>query len=192
MRGKKLSFSDDESSDETSEFDPGDYVPPKAISKKGEKNLNICSSLKKSNVNVSSAATKIPQPPKVTPKYESATTITKSVGHRNFLVSLSNAVPMSNAHPDAMKYRLDYKNTKEKLCKELYKLYNEKVFDNKLPRDLSIEWNVRMRGTAGYCYNKKCVRSITGMVKSSRIVLATKVRFSLFFSCLYNHMKALF
>jgi len=82
---------------------------------------------------------------------------------------------MSNAHPDAKKYRSDYKNNKEALCKELYKLYNEKVFDDKLPRDMPIEWNIRMRGTAGYCYNKKSMKSLSGIVKSSRIVLATKV-----------------
>lgn len=89
---------------------------------------------------------------------------------------------MSQAHPDAKKYRLDYKNNKEKLCKKLYKLYNEKVFDNKLPQDMSIEWNIRMRGTAGYCYNKKSVNNFGGNVlRSSRIVLATKVCFFLFF-----------
>lgn len=82
---------------------------------------------------------------------------------------------MNNAHPNAKKYRLDYKNYKEELCKKLYEVYNEKVFDNKLPRDMSIEWNVRMRGTAGYCYNKKSVKSLSNVVKSSRIVLATKV-----------------
>lgn len=72
---------------------------------------------------------------------------------------------------------MNYKNLKEDLCKELYKLYNEKVFDDKLPQDMPIEWNVRMRGTAGYCYNKKSIRSLTGIVRSSRIVLATKVGF---------------
>lgn len=38
--GMRLSFSDDDSSG-TSEFDPGDYVPPKPISKKSEKR-NTC------------------------------------------------------------------------------------------------------------------------------------------------------
>jgi len=98
------------------------------------------------------------------------------MGCKTFLESLSNMIPINQVHPNAKKYRLDYKNNKEELCKKLYDLYNEKVFDNKLPRDMSIEWNVRMRGTAGYCYNKKSVKSLSrSVVKSSRIVLATKV-----------------
>lgn len=117
--------------------------------------------------------------PKVTPKFESTTT--KSVRCKTFLESLSNTIPISQAHQDAKKYRLDYKSYKEELCKKLYKLYNEKVFDNKLPRDMSIEWNVRMRGTAGYCYNKKSATSLGSVTKSSRIVLATKVGFFNYF-----------
>ncbi|XP_032664054.1 uncharacterized protein LOC116840865 isoform X2 [Odontomachus brunneus] len=153
FRQRKLSFSDDDSSS-TSEFDPGDYVPPKLIPKK--KTINV------------------PQPPKVATKSKSVTA-SKFLGHKSFLASLSITVPMNNVHPDARKYRLDYKNLKEELCKKLHKLYNEKVFDNKLPHDMPIEWNVRMRGTAGYCYNKKVVRSLTGIVRSSRIALATKI-----------------
>lgn len=122
---------------------------------------------------------KTPQPSKATSKIKSSIT-NKFVGYKSFLTSLSNKIPMSDTHPNAKKYRLNYKHNKEELCKELYKLYNEKVFDNKLPQDMAIEWNVRMRGTAGYCYNKKSVKSLSGVVKSSRIVLATKVHFYLF------------
>lgn len=100
--------------------------------------------------------------------------------HNSFLASLSENIPLTNIHPDAKKYRLDYKNNKENLCKYLYKLYNDKVFDNELPEDMSIEWNVRMRGTAGFCYNKKSVKTLGGIVKSSRIVLATKVYLYIF------------
>lgn len=94
---------------------------------------------------------------------------------------MSSTIPISDTHPDAQKYRLDYKNNKDELCKKLYKLYNEKVFDNQLPQDILIEWNNRMRGTAGYCYNKKSIRTLSGVVKSSRIVLATKVTLYFFF-----------
>ncbi|KMQ93974.1 acidic repeat-containing protein [Lasius niger] len=146
---RRLSFSNDESSN-TSEFDPGDYVPPKNICKK--------------------EATRIPQQSRIR-----SIATDKSVGYKSFLTSLSNMIPISNTHPDAKKYRLDYKNNKEELCKELYKLYNEKVFDNQLPQDVPIEWNIRMRGTAGFCYNKKSVRTLSGVVRSSRIVLATKI-----------------
>lgn len=95
--------------------------------------------------------------------------------HKSFLASLSESIPITDVHPDAKKYRLDFKNNKESLCNYLYKLYNEKVFDKNLPEDMSIEWNIRMRGTAGFCYNKKSVRTLGGIVKSSRLVLATKV-----------------
>ncbi|XP_077264971.1 uncharacterized protein LOC143898972 isoform X3 [Temnothorax americanus] len=152
LQGRKLSFSDDESSS-TSEFEPGDFVPPKYVRNKEVAKRPISSKA---------------------PKFESTTA--KSMECKTFLASLSNTVPMSQAHPNAKKYRLDYKNNKEELCKKLYELYNEKVFDNKLPRDTPIEWNVRMRGTAGYCYNKKLIKSLTGsIIKSSRIVLATKI-----------------
>ncbi|XP_018398780.1 PREDICTED: acidic repeat-containing protein-like [Cyphomyrmex costatus] len=154
LQRRKLSFSDDESSN-TSEFDPGDYVPPKHVRDK--------------------EIAKRPIPSKVAPKFQS--TVTKSVlGYKTFLASLSNTIPMYEVHPNAKKYRLDYKNNKDELSKKLYQLYNEKVFDNKLPQDMPIEWNVRMRGTAGYCYNKKSIKGISGTIsKSSRIVLATKI-----------------
>lgn len=82
---------------------------------------------------------------------------------------------MNNVHCSAIKYRRDYKNTKDDLAKYLFKLYNEKVFENKLPMDMEIQWNVRMRGTAGFCYNKKITKAIGGVVRSSRIALSTKV-----------------
>lgn len=100
----------------------------------------------------------------------------KNWKHHSFLASLSENVPIANAHPDARKYRLVYKSNKEDLCKHLFKLYNEQIFDKELPEDMSIEWNVRMRGTAGFCYNKKSIKTLGGIMKSSRIVLATKVR----------------
>lgn len=42
MRSRKLSFSDDESEDSsTSEFDPGDEIPPKPKTKKGNVYIHI-------------------------------------------------------------------------------------------------------------------------------------------------------
>ncbi|XP_012136730.2 uncharacterized protein LOC100878100 isoform X1 [Megachile rotundata] len=151
---KKLSFDNDEIEDSsTSEFDPGDEIPPKSTTKK--------------------ELTKIPREiPKATNKNKPTSNNQK---YNSFLSSLSENVPITCAHPDARKYRLNYKNTKEDLCNYLYKLYNEKVFDKKLPEDMTIEWNVRMRGTAGFCYNKKSIKTLGGVVKSSRIVLATKI-----------------
>ncbi|XP_076282828.1 uncharacterized protein LOC143210139 [Lasioglossum baleicum] len=159
MRRKKLYFNDDESESEsssTSEFDPGDNVPPKRVVKKDP-----------------------PKPPRQTIK--KSTAVRPNSDNRkcektySFLASLSENVPIASAHPEAKKYRTDFKNNKETLCNYLYKLYNEKVFDEQLPKDMSIEWNVRMRGTAGFCYNRKSVKSLGGVVRSSRIVLSTKV-----------------
>lgn len=68
-------------------------------------------------------------------------------------------------------------------------MYNEKIFDNKLPKDMLIDWSTRMRGTAGFCYNKKSIKSLGTTIRSSRIVLSTKVCY--IFSILYKLNKKL-
>ncbi|XP_076641471.1 uncharacterized protein LOC143352676 [Halictus rubicundus] len=159
MGRKKLYFIEDESESEssgTSEFDPGDDVPPKPVVKKDPPKLP------RQTIKKSTTVRPISDNWKCEKKY-------------SFLASLSENVPIANAHPEAKKYRTDFKNTKETLCNYLYKLYNERVFDKQLPKDMSIEWNVRMRGTAGFCYNKKSIKTLGGVVRSSRIVLSTKV-----------------
>ncbi|KAK0167596.1 hypothetical protein PV327_004971 [Microctonus hyperodae] len=149
---RKLSYSDDEidlrSSPGTSEYDPDDVVLPKTVIK--------------SQKNVVS---------KLLPK---SATFTRPGVTKSFLASLSSSVPLENAHPDAKKYRINYKKTRDDLCKYLYKLYNNKIFNNNLPSDMLIEWNVRMRGTAGFCYNKT-KKTLNAVERSSRIVLATKI-----------------
>uniref|UniRef100_A0A673KVD2 Acidic repeat-containing protein-like n=1 Tax=Sinocyclocheilus rhinocerous TaxID=307959 RepID=A0A673KVD2_9TELE len=59
-----------------------------------------------------------------------------------FLQSLS--VPGSS-------YSRSFKLNKEELTNKLYQLYNTSVFDSKLPADMSVTWNKKMRKTAGYC-----------------------------------------
>ncbi|XP_075959896.1 germ cell nuclear acidic protein [Anarhichas minor] len=59
-----------------------------------------------------------------------------------FLQSLSN--PGSS-------YGRSFKQNKEELTSRLYQLYNTSVFDSKLPIDMSVTWNKKMRKTAGYC-----------------------------------------
>ncbi|XP_031645510.1 uncharacterized protein LOC109905919 isoform X1 [Oncorhynchus kisutch] len=59
-----------------------------------------------------------------------------------FLQSLSG--PGSN-------YSRNFKQTKEELTSKLYRLYNTSVFDSKLPSNMSVSWNNKMRKTAGYC-----------------------------------------
>ncbi|XP_053595699.1 germ cell nuclear acidic protein isoform X2 [Microplitis demolitor] len=145
---KRLSFGDDKSSGSfTSEYDPGDVILPRSVTK-----------LK------SFPSSKLPP-----------ATFKRPEVTMSFLKSLSADVPMDKVHPEAKKYRLNYKLTKDDLCHRLYKLYNEKIFESKLPSDMSIEWNVRMRGTAGFCYNKTKKKTLGGLERSSRIVLATKI-----------------
>ncbi|KAK2904002.1 hypothetical protein Q8A73_010659 [Channa argus] len=80
-----------------------------------------------------------------------------------FLESLSN--PGSN-------YGRNFKQNKEDLTSKLYHLYNTSVFDSKLPVNMSVTWNKKMRKTAGYC--------ITGQERGggnryARIELSEKV-----------------
>lgn len=49
---------------------------------------------------------------------------------------------MMLCHPDAKKFRENFKSHKEELAAILYKLFNEKVFENKL--DVEIIWNKKV------------------------------------------------
>nr|XP_020506269.1 uncharacterized protein LOC109996475 [Labrus bergylta] len=80
-----------------------------------------------------------------------------------FLTSLSN--PGAN-------YGRHFKQNKEELTGKLFQLYNTSVFDSKLPINMSVTWNKKMRKTAGYC--------ITGQERGggsryARIELSEKV-----------------
>ncbi|XP_066436940.1 germ cell nuclear acidic protein [Eleutherodactylus coqui] len=48
-------------------------------------------------------------------------------------------------------YVKSFKQKKHELTTRLYRLYNETIFDQKLPENLEITWNKKMRKTAGYC-----------------------------------------
>ncbi|MEQ2257904.1 hypothetical protein XENORESO_007880 [Xenotaenia resolanae] len=65
-----------------------------------------------------------------------------------------------------------FRTNKEDLTSKLFQLYNTSVFKNKLPTQMSVTWNKKMRKTAGYC--------ITGQEKGggnryARIELSEKV-----------------
>uniref|UniRef100_I3KN02 Germ cell nuclear acidic peptidase n=1 Tax=Oreochromis niloticus TaxID=8128 RepID=I3KN02_ORENI len=80
-----------------------------------------------------------------------------------FLQSLTN--PSSS-------YAGSFKQNKEALTSKLYQLYNTTVFESKLPVNMSVTWNKKMRKTAGYC--------VTGQEKGggnryARIELSEKV-----------------
>lgn len=54
---------------------------------------------------------------------------------------------MIYCHPDAKKFRDNFKSHKEELTTILYKMYNEQVFGGKL--DINVEWNKKLLTTAG-------------------------------------------
>nr|CAH7743490.1 unnamed protein product [Callosobruchus chinensis] len=96
-------------------------------------------------------------------------------GVYSFLESLSGSVPLYTCNFKARIYRNNYKNKRDDLAAELFKLYNEKIFENEIPEDTPTKWNDRMRGTAGYCYCRKITRSNGNIQRLVRIELASKV-----------------
>ncbi|KAL3283413.1 hypothetical protein HHI36_006558 [Cryptolaemus montrouzieri] len=93
----------------------------------------------------------------------------------SFLASLSKSIPDSQCDVSAKIFRNNYKQYKGSLAVKLFKLYNEKVFDNSLPENMKLEWNDRMLSTAGYCYSRKITRSTGVVERDARIVLSSKV-----------------
>ncbi|NXS00612.1 ACRC protein, partial [Oxylabes madagascariensis] len=55
---------------------------------------------------------------------------------------------LSNPASHYVKY---FKKNKEELAQKLYKLFNSTIFEQKLPGNMAISWNKKMRKTAGYC-----------------------------------------
>jgi hypothetical protein len=45
----------------------------------------------------------------------------------------------------------------------------------KLPHNMLVQWNTRMKQTAGFCYNRWTVTSPGTKIRSSRIAISTKV-----------------
>lgn len=64
-----------------------------------------------------------------------------------FVFGSSVQASMMLCHPDAKKFRDNFKAHKDELTSVLYKLYNERVFDNKL--NVDIIWNKKLTTTAG-------------------------------------------
>lgn len=69
-----------------------------------------------------------------------------------FSILLTVQASMMLCHPDAKKYRNNFKAHKEELTTILYKMYNEKVFESKL--NVDIIWNKTLQKTAGYFIRK--------------------------------------
>lgn len=95
-----------------------------------------------------------------------------------FLSSLSANIPeLFIPHPEAAVYKSKFKSKKEELARRLFHLYNKEIFNDRLPSDMPLEWNGRMRTTSGFCYNKR-TRSLDPTkpeVRSARIALSKKI-----------------
>lgn len=87
----------------------------------------------------------------------------------------SESVPTHQSDPVALIYRGDFKNNRDNLVQKLFKLYNETIFEKSIPADTPINWNTRLRGTAGYCYCRRALKGGEVISKSVRIELSTKV-----------------
>uniref|UniRef100_A0A1B6DXM7 SprT-like domain-containing protein n=1 Tax=Clastoptera arizonana TaxID=38151 RepID=A0A1B6DXM7_9HEMI len=110
-----------------------------------------------------------------TPLPKSSNTRTSPRLTLSFLSSLSEITGNMKCHPEAVIYKKEYKKKKEELACKLFYLYNKEIFESKLPSDMSIQWNARMRSTSGFCYNKRIFKANKEVVRSSRIVLSSKI-----------------
>ncbi|XP_053569994.1 germ cell nuclear acidic protein [Bombina bombina] len=81
-----------------------------------------------------------------------------------FLQELSN--PKSS-------YVKNFKQTKHELTQRLYSLFNSTIFDQKLPGNMEIIWNKKMRKTAGYCVTGQ--KKLPDLQRYARIELSEKV-----------------
>jgi len=69
----------------------------------------------------------------------------------SFLASLSADYPDYKRHPEALRFIRQFKNStvKNDLTSRLFTIFNQNIFENKLPTDMAIEWNSRYIKTAG-------------------------------------------
>ncbi|XP_054244551.1 germ cell nuclear acidic protein [Indicator indicator] len=100
------------------------------------------------------------------------TTESSAVGCLLVFESAERVATCDLSNPDSH-YRKHFKKNKEELAQKLYDLYNNTIFEQKLPEKMAIIWNKKMRKTAGYC--------VTGQTKSpeakryARIELSERV-----------------
>ncbi|XP_031622795.1 titin-like [Contarinia nasturtii] len=131
---------------------------PKTDLKKDEPKTPVSSKIFAPKTPLSSARSKLNSPPKTFETY-------------GFLKSLDVQSSMFLCHPDAKKYRENFKPHKEELTNILYKMYNEKVFDSKL--NVDIQWNKKLTTTAGRFHGRTKSVKVTG--KNHHIELSEKV-----------------
>ncbi|XP_026135259.1 acidic repeat-containing protein [Carassius auratus] len=96
----------------------------------------------------------------------------RAAPHSRVLVCKTPGCFLQSLSVPGSPYSRSFKLNKEELTNKLFQLYNTSVFDSKLPADMSVTWNKKMRKTAGYC--------ISGQERGSgeryaRIELSVKV-----------------
>ncbi|XP_040577336.1 uncharacterized protein [Lepeophtheirus salmonis] len=99
----------------------------------------------------------------------------KNSKYVSFLTSLSPDMDDRRRHPDAVKYVNRFESHKKELTSLLYKLFNVEAFEGKLPHDMEIEWNSRLRKTAGICTQRRKYVGSKTIDRSSKIGLSSKV-----------------
>nr|SVE74109.1 EOG090X0464 [Daphnia barbata] len=98
----------------------------------------------------------------------------QAVKTQSFLASLSSEVPQERRHADTIPYIKNFRKTRDELTIRLFKMFNEKIFNNHFLPDFSITWNARLTRTAGYCRHfTKREKGVT--IFESRIELSVKV-----------------
>ena len=113
------------------------------------------------------------QPRKFDQKSALYNSIKRSQPPLTFLASLADEAPLERLHPEAVRFVKNYGKHKDELVKTLFCLYNSKAFNNQLPADMKITWNVNLRKTAGLCYYLVDKSKPSG--RGARIELSTKV-----------------
>lgn len=89
----------------------------------------------------------------------------------SFIESLSNVVEHEHLRDPAVSvYRKKFKNKdiKNELLRESYNRFNERAFENRLPKDMKLTWSGRLTATGGFCKNNI-------VLKTSEIQISTKV-----------------
>lgn len=82
---------------------------------------------------------------------------------------------MARCDITALIYRTHFKQHKVELTRKLFDLFNEKVFNYSIPKNTVLEWNDKMRQTAGFCRCKKVTRRTGNIERYVQIDLASKV-----------------
>ncbi|XP_069687213.1 germ cell nuclear acidic protein-like isoform X6 [Periplaneta americana] len=178
---RKLSFSSVSTSTSVEDNSrPNNEILVKTIEKKSDDYKKKKATKRKRKV-VLSPVKRIKEAPKIVKRTRLKSRLSSEANSSHcspvlsFLASLSGEKLNGQCHPEALYYKNNFKKKKEELCSTLFKLYNNEVFHNKLPHDMSLTWNVRMNRTAGFCYNRWTITSPGTKIRSSRIVLSAKV-----------------